>query len=359
MSNVLITIIIQCLISVFLIYNGKNKNQRVVFLLLYLLVISFDFIHELFINQFWDAQLSSLEDLPSSFRFLKGPLLYAFITIKRSKKEILLHATPFFITFALNISILVMLFLGMESLWINDTYSILHQIYPYYWLGYILFCTWILFFEYKEDKSDLIKYTRYLLGFLLFTVGTMLSVYMVFTEFSRNYKLLINQIYSLFFLVQFALILVIYLKGLAKKSEKDKSSISINTNKEKYSSSTMSVEEMAQIVHAIQDGFDKDKLHLNEDLTINQLAAHVDFSRHQVTEAISTGLKTNFYDLLNSYKIKTFINLFEKDPEQSITDVFYKSGFKSKATFYKYFKLHYNKSPREFKAELMKREKSV
>ncbi|MEL4306850.1 helix-turn-helix domain-containing protein [Joostella sp. CR20] len=136
------------------------------------------------------------------------------------------------------------------------------------------------------------------------------------------------------------------------KSQQFVSAENNSTKKEKYSSTNTTEEEIQKICNDIQNGFVVQKLHQNENLTLGDFSSKINYSRHQVTEAISIGLQTNFYDLVNKYRINTFIEILKKSPNQNITDVFYESGFKSKATFYKYFKKYQNMSPKAFKDSL-------
>lgn len=76
MTNTILAIIIQGVICAFLIYT-RRKNPF--FLLhIYVLVVCVDFLHELFIYSYFQQDATYLDTIPGAFRFLKGPLLFAF-----------------------------------------------------------------------------------------------------------------------------------------------------------------------------------------------------------------------------------------------------------------------------------------
>lgn len=346
MTSVFITIIIQCILSIFLIYNFKNKEHQLKYLYLYLLVITVDFVHEFLLYQYY-SDITILSDIPSSFRYIKGPLLFFFISKKTSKNKIVLHSLPFIFAFTLNICILISIVIDMELSRLYEFYKILFIIYPFYWIAYLIFCIYKINKQGSFSKKINIEYTKYLLYFIFSTVTAMMILYYTNTSFTQKHIETIRQIYSSLFLVQFALIVMIHLKSQQFVSAENNS-----TKKEKYSSTNTTEEEIQKICNDIQNGFVVQKLHQNENLTLGDFSSKINYSRHQVTEAISIGLQTNFYDLVNKYRINTFIEILKKSPNQNITDVFYESGFKSKATFYKYFKKYQNMSPKAFKDSL-------
>lgn len=349
MNSVLLTVLIQSAISIFIIYEGarsKKAGHKYLFIVLYLTAILGDVIYESLAYYFFDKK--TFIDLPSSFRYAKGPLLFLFArqSLGRpvSRKKVLWHFVPFYLAFIYNVITLIVLI--TQSEWtsvIIEGYKSLFTVYPIYWVGYLLLTCFIIFFRVKEKSGEL-WYLRILIIYLLVTVGGFLAVHFILGV--RNESLMSAYLYL--FLVQFAIVVLMIWKT-GNKTVTKKSA-------DQRGGSTIEVKEAARLKALIMSAFEDKKLHLEESFSLADLADYTGVSRHHITEVITGYMETTFYDLLNKYRIESFVLQFEKDPTQKVTDVFYNCGFKSKTTFYKYFNLYRGMSPTEYKGRLMSRE---
>jgi len=100
-----------------------------------------------------------------------------------------------------------------------------------------------------------------------------------------------------------------------------------------------------------------EKLYLDKNLTLNELASKLSWPRHQVSHVINNGLSMTFFELINLYRVQESLKLIS-DPEKAdfkIEDICEMSGFNSRAAFYKSFKNHTGKTPTEYRnANIMK-----
>ncbi|WP_162843253.1 helix-turn-helix domain-containing protein [Ichthyenterobacterium magnum] len=89
---------------------------------------------------------------------------------------------------------------------------------------------------------------------------------------------------------------------------------------------------------------------LDNNLTLPQLAKSIKLTPHQLSFALNTHLKTTFYDFVNTYRVKYAAQLLESGEhlKLSIFGVAQVSGFKSKASFYSFFKKQFNTTPSKF-----------
>ena len=96
-----------------------------------------------------------------------------------------------------------------------------------------------------------------------------------------------------------------------------------------------------------------EKLFQEPDLTIQQLAAKLNISSHQLSQAVNDGFKKNFYELINGYRVEEAKRLL-LDPQNrnyTILSVGFEAGFNSKTTFNTVFKKFTTLTPTEFRTE--------
>ncbi|MGE0078978.1 MAG: helix-turn-helix domain-containing protein [Bacteroidales bacterium] len=96
--------------------------------------------------------------------------------------------------------------------------------------------------------------------------------------------------------------------------------------------------------------------YLNPELSLSSFAEEIKLSRLDVSHAIKAGTGQSFPLYINSYRIKSIISKLNNPKYQKYTilAVAYESGFNSKASFNRIFKLHTGKTPSEFILSLQK-----
>lgn len=97
-------------------------------------------------------------------------------------------------------------------------------------------------------------------------------------------------------------------------------------------------------------------LYQDPDLSVGTLAEQLDIPAHELSRIINGGLKKNFSDLINEYRIRDVVAKMLNPAYNHITllGIAYESGFNSKTTFNRTFKEITGKSPAEYKNELKK-----
>ena len=97
--------------------------------------------------------------------------------------------------------------------------------------------------------------------------------------------------------------------------------------------------------------FEKEAIHLDPDLTIEELAKAAQVSRPVLSEYLTIKRKLTFNELVNEYRLETFKSKLG-DPQYAHLDIIgiaYAAGFGSKATFYRVFKQKEGMTPSAFK----------
>jgi AraC-like DNA-binding protein len=96
---------------------------------------------------------------------------------------------------------------------------------------------------------------------------------------------------------------------------------------------------------------EKQKPYLNKNLTLDELASSLSYSRHQLSFVINNGLGMTFFELINFYRVKESLSIIA-DPKSAtlkIEDIADMSGFNSRAAFYKAFKNQTGRTPTQYR----------
>lgn len=120
--------------------------------------------------------------------------------------------------------------------------------------------------------------------------------------------------------------------------------------KEKYSSSSLQNKDQKKIAQKILDLFEDKKPYLSKDFSIDVLAKEAGINKVYLSQVISKELHTNFYDLINKYRIKEAVGvLVSKDTKkytfEAISELV---GYNSRITFNRAFKKIMGITPSEF-----------
>jgi putative ABC transport system permease protein len=98
------------------------------------------------------------------------------------------------------------------------------------------------------------------------------------------------------------------------------------------------------------------RFYLDAELSLNSLAKELGIPIHELSRIINTGLRKNFNDFVNEFRIKDVTRKM-KDPAYdriTLLGIAYDCGFNSKTTFNRAFKQIKGKGPAEYKAKLKK-----
>jgi AraC-like DNA-binding protein len=104
------------------------------------------------------------------------------------------------------------------------------------------------------------------------------------------------------------------------------------------------------VYEKVRNVLERDRLYLKNDLTLTDLAVKAGFARNQVSQAINTSFKGNFFDFINDFRVEEFKRQALNPTKKHLTQVgiAMESGFNSKASFYAVFKKKTGMTPAEF-----------
>ncbi|MEW6990556.1 helix-turn-helix domain-containing protein [Colwelliaceae bacterium 6441] len=124
------------------------------------------------------------------------------------------------------------------------------------------------------------------------------------------------------------------------------------TNKVKYIHSVLPETAADDIAQRIEEQLHTQQLYLNDKLTLTDLANCLGIKSHMLSQVINQRMKTNFYRLINSYRVQHAVGLLEdKAINWPIERIAFESGFSNRVTFNKAFKEQMNCTASNYKKE--------
>lgn len=117
----------------------------------------------------------------------------------------------------------------------------------------------------------------------------------------------------------------------------------------KYKTSKILDKEMEAIARQLESFFQKEKPYLDPDLNLDDLSFKMKIPKNYLTQTFNTYLGQSFYQYINNARVEESISHLKKTKGENITQIGFECGFKSKSTFYKYFKERTGYSPLEFR----------
>lgn len=357
-------------VAVFLFTNkkGNRRNNYLLGLLFLLFSLSLaDFALRMSGIGFHNQVLHLIDD---GFFFLYGPVLYFYVRGVvfqdfRFRVRNLFHLIPF-ITY-LGLLIYMMFFLDPSELdqlsrrvvnanlpiWMYvASISIYIHILSYIWFAYKTVRSYGIVVRNKFSSLHKIN-----LNWLLFIIQSFAAITII--AMIHN---VVPALKNLVFLYVSLLILLVYTfffinRVLVKALKQPEifAGIELKEMKEKYAGSNLDEGEAASYYSRLLALLEREKLYLNPELTLRDLAEKLHSSPKILSQVINQCAGKNFFDLINSYRCEEVKNLMEvSGPKVTIQEIMFQSGFNSKSSFNKEFKKLTGLTPTEYKKSLKK-----
>jgi AraC-like DNA-binding protein len=96
---------------------------------------------------------------------------------------------------------------------------------------------------------------------------------------------------------------------------------------------------------------EREKPFLNPGLTLSDISEKTSIPVRSLSEVINNSLNKNFYDFINSYRIKESQRLLEDSAvnRKTVLEILYEVGFNTKSSFNEAFKRHAGLTPTQYK----------
>lgn len=100
-----------------------------------------------------------------------------------------------------------------------------------------------------------------------------------------------------------------------------------------------------------------ERLYLNDQLTLVNVANRLDITSHQLSEILNTKLGSSFRNYINKFRLLEAAKLLLERREMTIIAIMYASGFNSKSSFHKLFQNRFGLSPQNYREKF--KEKNI
>lgn len=150
-------------------------------------------------------------------------------------------------------------------------------------------------------------------------------------------------------IVFLAFVCVMFLKGI--KQPVIFTGYEENLLRKKYEKTLLSDESKAEYLEKLSEHMEKQKPHLDPLISLNDLAEQLAIPPHHLSQVINSCLNQNFYDFINSYRVKESQELLSQQlaDKKTILEILFETGFNSKSAFNLAFKKFTGMTPTQFR----------
>lgn len=124
----------------------------------------------------------------------------------------------------------------------------------------------------------------------------------------------------------------------------------INVSNEKYVKSGLNEEKASKIYNNLKKLMEDSSYYKNQEITLAELSKVLKVHPNHLSQVINEIEGKNFYNYINSLRIKEFIKMasIPENKKYTMISLAYDCGFSTKSTFNKHFKLQTGKTPTSF-----------
>ncbi len=270
------------------------------------------------------------------------------------KKKDLLHFIPAF----LHIIYLFKYFILVSDETINSRYAsgelikivlVLGTIGLIINIGYWVW-SWMILANFKIKIINEFSYSiksRFLKMFLV-AIGICLTFWLAIILITLlEYELMIGVVYNF---VWISLTIIILFVSFHSFTQPELFNIEFRSAKTKYARSKLRVQDIQSLKEVLESLMQTKKPYLNKKLHKAELAEMLGVNDPEMARLLNEGVGMNFFEFVNYYRIKEFIELVESKNFENFTfmAIATEAGFNSKSTFNKAFKDIMGKTPRQY-----------
>jgi len=215
---------------------------------------------------------------------------------------------------------------------------------------------------YSFIDINILSWIKYLLNGLM----CIILLDSIFSIYELNYPMIPWNIGTIIAFAYVVLICVLGYKGMFQAKillpnflfEENSSSVvsfDIVTQRPVKQLNSFSSEDIKKLKSELFELVLKEKIYLNEDLTLSDLAEKLNITDKKLSELLNEHLGTNFYNFINDYRIEEVKAKMgnEKYDKFTLLSIAFDSGFQSKTSFYRVFKKKTGVSPSKYKKQLV------
>jgi AraC-like DNA-binding protein len=128
--------------------------------------------------------------------------------------------------------------------------------------------------------------------------------------------------------------------------------LSTQSGKKKYEKSTLSHEQAEAVLQRLQAFMQSSKPYISPTLTLPVLSKQMNVSTHHLSQIINERLNKNFFEFINSFRVKEAKRLLKDPGNQHLTlaAIGFDAGFNSVSSFNSIFKKITSLTPSEYRS---------
>ncbi len=366
------------ILSLMLLFSGKDKRQNKYFLAAFMLMLVYDsfgtFCWSSGLNIKWLAFFDGI--FPYTIILSAGPSLYLYIKTTIQSGKILRNIIfktylPVFIDFCFRSCLLIYAILNNNGISLGIKAGQIDAVYQPFAEVLMVIIFWLYLIsairQFKNwqpetsgadaslitEQNLVNKWTKALL-----TVMTLIAIVWAATIFG---SILFN-IQGIAYFSPIEIILVIFIYWIGLKGYQHTRVVYISDQKAaKTYADTLPAEEAEACIILLKKAMENDKLYLDPVLTVNKLAEKLELNSRIISAVLNRELKKGFSEFVNEYRINE-VKIKMLQPENkhiTIAGIAFDSGFNSVATFQRTFKSAENITPKQFISIHQNPEKTV
>lgn len=134
------------------------------------------------------------------------------------------------------------------------------------------------------------------------------------------------------------------------RSKTESDSASLTSPENKYKKTGLAQKARQELALQLESVMNERRLYLKPKLSLEDLEKITGFSKHNISEVLNGELRTNFYEYVNRWRIRSFTERIRRGDHKQYTilSIALDSGFSSKASFNRIFKITVGSTPSEF-----------
>ena len=352
------------------LFLKKGRSGRI-FATLVLLISNEIFVEYIFITSGWQRHWVFFF-VKEALGFLYGPILFFYVrsitgAVNGFRARYLLHLVPFAVYLLIDVNTITPLFIDPASLLQDidergvNRYRIIVR-YARIGIAFIyLAVSFITIRSYRKRIGDFFSnHVRIGLAWLnVFIYGAVfiwiaaISSSFIFIHYPEYWWLSAR---GFFFLA----IAAIYAMGIFALTQPETYAVihrmdgsdKGDDRPARYAKSVIPPEQINGYKQRIVDCFVKDKIYLDPDLTLAQIADRTGLSAHTLSQVINATMGINFFTLVNRYRIEYAAELLASEKDASVISVCFRAGFNSKSAFNAIFKQHTGLTPSAYRSRI-------
>ncbi len=357
------------LLSVVL-FTRKQNHAANILLASAMLALSIELSYTFYYTKGWYREYPHLMGLSYPFPFLYGPLFYVYARLvskqtDRLRPSDVLHLAPLVLAYlvtapyyGMNAADKIVLVENILQQTPPRIIYILGSIIPFQGIVYtVLVVRTVASYDriIKDSYSNIDRINLHWLKYLsvgLIVIWSFVGlqfVLRIFTWATVKYNFILYVLTSAF-------IYTIGYLGLKQPEIFARPALGADGGEgaEKYQKSGLSDKDAESLKQRLLECMKKEKPYLNDDLTLQKLATHLNCSQHHLSEVINARLNQSYYDFINGHRVEEFKSRVadRANDRFNLLSIAFDSGFKSKGTFNAIFKRSTGMTPSEYKSSL-------